>query len=127
MINYASQLITKNDIRSINKILKKKFLTQGPLVKVFENKICKFNKAKYSVSVNSASSGLLLACKVLNLKKNDIVWTTSNTFAATANAALHCQCKIKFIDIDINTYNICLKDLKKNLILSKKKITFQKL
>ena len=100
MINYASQLITKNDIRSINKILKK-FLTQGPLVKVFENKICKFNKAKYSVSVNSASSGLLLASQCFKLKKNDIVWTNSNTFAATANAALHCQCKIKFIDIDI--------------------------
>ena len=121
MINYASQFITKDDISSINKILKKKFLTQGPLVKVFEDNISKFNKAKYSVAVNSASSGLLLACKVLNLKKNDIVWTTPNTFAATANAALHCQCKVKFIDIDINTYNICLDNLKKNLILSKKK------
>ena len=69
MINYASQFITKDDISSINKILKKKFLTQGPLVKVFEDNISKFNKAKYSVAVNSASSGLLLACKVLNLKK----------------------------------------------------------
>ena len=119
MIDYASQFITRNDINSINKILRNKFLTQGPITLKFENKISKLCNAKYSVSVNSASSGLLLACKVLNLKKNDIVWTTPNTFAATANAALHCQCLIKFIDIDLDTYNISIKELEKNLIKSK--------
>ena len=69
MIDYASQFITRNDINSINKILRNKFLTQGPITLKFENKISKLCNAKYSVSVNSASSGLLLACKVLNLKK----------------------------------------------------------
>ena len=49
--------------------MKSDFLTQGPKVIEFENKVKKYTSAKYSVAINSASSGLFLACKALNLKK----------------------------------------------------------
>jgi len=121
MIQYATQFIPDKDINYFNKILQKKFLTQGPIVEKFEKKVrdvC--NNVKYSVSVNSASSGLHLSCKVLNLKKNDIVWTSPNTFAATANAAIHCDCIIDFVDIELNSFNLSVEALEKKLIKSKK-------
>ena len=66
-INYSSQYISNQDIKSVLKVLKSKFLTQGPNVKQFENEIKKIVKAKYSFAVNSATSGLHLACLALNI------------------------------------------------------------
>ena len=52
--------------------------------------------------------------------KDDIVWTSTNSFVASANAALYCGARIDFIDIDLNTNNICLEKLKLKLQLAKK-------
>ena len=121
IINYANHYIDKQDIFEVNKVLKSNFLTQGPTVGEFENKIKKYLKVKFAVSVNSATSGLHLACLALGVKKNDIVWTTPNSFVATANCVIHCGAKIDFVDIDINTYNICPVLLEQKLKKTKKK------
>ncbi len=120
-INYSSQYISNQDIKSVLKVLKSKFLTQGPNVKQFENEIKKIVKAKYSFAVNSATSGLHLACLALNIKKNDVVWTTPNSFVASANCVLHCGAKVDFVDIELNTFNICVNELENKLIRTKKK------
>ena len=36
MINYGKQFVDDDDIKSVTKVLKSNFLTQGPLVKKFE-------------------------------------------------------------------------------------------
>jgi dTDP-4-amino-4,6-dideoxygalactose transaminase len=66
-----------------------------------------------------------LACRSLDLKKNDIFWTVPNTYAATANAGLLCGAKIDFVDIDQFTNNINLKLLKEKLKIAKKKKILQ--
>ena len=58
MIPYGRQNIVKDDLRKINKVLKSKWLTQGPNVPKFEKQIAKFVGAKYAVSTNSASTAL---------------------------------------------------------------------
>ncbi|MBT5400555.1 UDP-4-amino-4,6-dideoxy-N-acetyl-beta-L-altrosamine transaminase, partial [bacterium] len=50
----------------------------------------------------------------------DIVWTTANTFVATANAALYCGATVDFVDIDLRTYNLSINSLKEKLIQAKK-------
>ena len=62
----------------------------------------------------------------LGFKKNDILWTTPNTFVATSNCALHLGGKIDFVDIDYLTGNIDLNLLEKKLINARKKISYQK-
>ena len=119
-IPYSKQSINKADIKSVNTVLKSDFLTQGKKVYEFEKSLTKFTKSKYATVVNSATSGLYIACKTLNLKKNDQVWTSSNTFVSTASSILHCGAKVKFLDID-KTGNIDIKKLEKELISSKKK------
>ena len=69
IFSYSKQTISKKDIKSVTKILKSNFLTQGPTIEKFENKIKKFVKSKYAVAVNSATSGLHLSCLSLGLKK----------------------------------------------------------
>ena len=106
-INYSRHHIDKDDILEVSKVLKSDFLTQGPTVKKFEDKIKKYLGVKFSIAVNSATSGLHLACLSLDIKKNDIVWTTPNSFVSTANCVIHCGAQIDFVDINIDTYNIC--------------------
>lgn len=120
MIKYASQKITKEDVGAVVASLKGKFLTQGNLTEKFEKKISKTVNSKFCLVMNSASSALLLACKSLGLNKGDIGWTTTNTFAATANSILLCGAKLDLVDIDENTFNICSKKLEKKLLNTKK-------
>ena len=69
IIPYNKQNINSLDIKAINKVIKSKFLTQGPKNDVFCNEIKKFTKSKYAVVLNSATSALHVACLSLNLKK----------------------------------------------------------
>ena len=114
MINYSRQLISKDDINSVLKVLKSDFLTQGPKVLEFEKNISKYCNSKYAVSVNSATSGLHISCLALGLKKNDIVWTSAISFVASANCAAYCGAKIDFLDISLKNFNIDVEKLEKN-------------
>ncbi len=118
-IPYARQLIDKEDIKDITKVLKSNFLTQGPKIKEFENKLTKYTNSKYAISLNSATSALQLSYLALGLKKNDLILTSPITFVATTNAALHCGAKINFIDID-DTFNIDINKLENCLTKRKK-------
>lgn len=114
-IPYSRQSISKKDIRKVIKVLKSDFITQGPTIDEFTKKINLKVKSKYAIAVNSATSALHLTYKALGLKKGDFVWTSPNTFIATANAALYCGAEVDFVDIDSKTYNISIKKLKDKL------------
>ena len=106
MIPYGHQEITKEDILEVEKVLRSDFLTQGPVVPKFEQAVLKYCGVKHAVAVNSATSALHIACLALNLGPNDYLWTSPNTFVASANCGIYCGAKIDFVDIDPKTYNI---------------------
>ena len=60
-----------------------------------------------------ATSGLYLACKILNLKKNDWVWTSSNTFISTASIIEHANGNVDLLDVNEDG-NLSIEYLKKN-------------
>ncbi len=120
LINYSRQSINKSDEKNVLKVLRSDFLTTGPVGVYFEKKISKFLNCKYSISVNSASSGLHLSCKALDINSKHIVWTTTNTFVATTNCAVHCGAKVDLIDIELDTFNLDINKLEKKLIKAKK-------
>lgn len=115
IIPYSTQTINSSDIKSVIGVLKSNFLTQGPTVELFEKSLSKKFNSKFSVCVNSATSGLHLVCIALGLKKDDYLWTSPNSFVASSNCGLYCGAKIDFVDIDSDTFNICEKSLKKKL------------
>jgi UDP-4-amino-4,6-dideoxy-N-acetyl-beta-L-altrosamine transaminase len=120
MLRYSRQTISKKDIEGVTSVLRSDFLTQGPKVPEFEKKIIKYTSARYCAAVNSASSALYIACKVLKLKNNDIIWTVTNSFVASANCILLSGHKIDFVDIDNETWNISLDKLEKKLVKTKR-------
>ncbi|WP_426223345.1 UDP-4-amino-4,6-dideoxy-N-acetyl-beta-L-altrosamine transaminase [Psychrobacter sp. DWR1-2-3] len=120
MIPYGRQDINQQDINAVVDVLKSDFLTQGPQVPAFEQAIIEACDAKYAVAVNSATSALHIACLALGLGNDDWLWTTPNTFVASANCALYCGAKVDFVDIDPRTYNLCAKQLEKKLIAAQK-------
>jgi len=70
--------------------------------------------------VNSATSALHISCLALGLKKGDFIWTSPNSFVASANCGIYCGAKVDFIDISLTDYNIDTELLKKKLIKAKK-------
>lgn len=120
MIRYGQQDITQADIDAVIGVLKSVNLTQGPNIPQFEQSVLAHTRAKHAVAVNSATSALHIACLALDLGHGDWLWTTPNTFVASANCALYCGAKVDFVDIDPRTYNLCPKKLEAKLIEAEK-------
>ena len=111
MIRYGQQDITQPDIDAVVSVLKSINLTQGPNIPQFEQSVLAHTGAKHAVAVNSATSALHIACRALDLGPGDWLWTTPNTFVASANCALYCGAQVDFVDIDAKTYNLCPSQL----------------
>jgi UDP-4-amino-4,6-dideoxy-N-acetyl-beta-L-altrosamine transaminase len=121
MIRYSEQNIDHNDIFNVIKTLKSNLITTGPQIPKFEKNLSKKINSKYCVVFNSATSALHSACLALGLKKNDWLWTSANSFVASANCGLYCGAQIDFIDIELETFNLDLQKLKVKLKKAKKK------
>ena len=119
-IKYSTQHINKKDIQNVSKTLKNDFITQGPLVSKFELALSKKCNSKYAIALSNASNGLIIACKVLNLKRNDLVWCSAVTFISTISCAIHLTAKFDLIDINLDDYNIDIYSLENKLKIAKK-------
>ena len=113
MIPYGRQDISESDIDEVEKVLRSDFLTQGPSVPKFEKAVANYCNASYAIAVNSATSALHISCLSLGLGHGDLLWTSPNTFVASANCGRYCGADIDFVDIDYDTYNISIKALSK--------------
>lgn len=113
--NYGRQMIDNQDIEAVVDVLKGDFLTCGPKVKEFEQAICAYTGAKYCVAVSSATAGLHLAMLVLGIGQGDEVITSPITFLSSANCAKFCGADVKFADIEEDTANIDVNEIKKHL------------
>ncbi len=118
-IPYGRQDISDEDINAVVDVLKSDFLTQGPYVPQFEQAIANYVDVKHAVAVNSATSALHIACLALGLQKGDWLWTSPNTFVASANCGLYCGANVSFVDIDPQTYNMSVSALEAKLITAK--------
>ncbi|UTC82357.1 UDP-4-amino-4,6-dideoxy-N-acetyl-beta-L-altrosamine transaminase [Treponema denticola] len=122
MIQYGHQYIDDEDIKAVTEVLKSDFLTQGPAVSLFENKICEITGACYCVAVSNATAGLHIAVQALNLPEASEGITTPNTFLASANCFLYNKLKPVFADINPDTYNIDPNQIEKKITVDTKVI-----
>lgn len=120
MIPYGRQEITPDDIQTVKSVLESDYLTQGPTVLGFEEKVASYCRVSHAVAVNSATSALHIACRALGLGPGDTLWTSPITFVASANCALYCGAEVDFVDIDPNTYNLSTERLEEKLEKAKK-------
>ena len=112
----------KEIIDTIKKILSKGILEMGPEVDIFEKNFANYCNSKYCITVSSGSMGLLLALKVLDLKKTDEVITVSNSDIPTSHAISLLGAKIKWVDVENSSFNINPKEVEKNITKNTKVI-----
>ena len=124
MISLFKVFMSQDVLEPINNVLMSGKLTQGPQVEKFENKLIEYIGNPYILTLNSATAGLTLATRLLKNKtdnwpgfdeEKDIVLTPALTCFATTASILANNVKIRWLDVDLDTANICLVDLKNKL------------
>jgi UDP-4-amino-4,6-dideoxy-N-acetyl-beta-L-altrosamine transaminase len=116
MIPYGRQDIDDDDIAAVIEVLRSDWLTQGPAIERFERRVAEYCGARHAVAVSSATAALHLACLAADLGPGDTLWTSPNTFVASANCALYCGARPDFVDIDGATLNLSVAALERRLI-----------
>lgn len=110
-IPYGRQDVTDDDAAAVLEVLRSDWLTQGPCVPEFEKAVAAYCGAAHAVAVNSATSALHIACAALGLGPGDRLWTSPNTFLASATCGLYCGATVDFVDIDAGNRNMSAEAL----------------
>ncbi|CAM3043085.1 TPA: UDP-4-amino-4,6-dideoxy-N-acetyl-beta-L-altrosamine transaminase [Legionella pneumophila] len=117
-IPYGRQDIDQCDIEFVIETLNSDWLTQGPRISQFESAIANYCVVKHAIAVSNGTAALHLICMALGIGAGDLVWTTPNTFVASANCARFCGADVDFVDIDPKTYNLSVDALERKLKFS---------
>lgn len=91
------------------------WITQGPKVKQFETDFAKRHSVKHALAVSNCTTALHLALIACGIKEGDEVIVPAFTWVATANAVIYCNAKPVFIDIDSQTFNLDLDQIKNKI------------
>ncbi len=110
-IPYGRQTIQASDIEAVMQVLKSDWITQGPAIEHFEQKLAKRFESPHALAVCNATAALHLAYLAAGLGPGKKLWTSPNTFLATANAARFCGADVDFVDIDPKSWNLSVEQL----------------
>jgi UDP-4-amino-4,6-dideoxy-N-acetyl-beta-L-altrosamine transaminase len=114
-VPYGRQSIDEADIAAVVDVLRSDWLTQGPAVAHFERAVAEYVGAAHACAVANATAALHLACLALGLGPGKRLWTSPNTFVASANCGRYCGAEIDFVDIDPRSYNLSADHLEEKL------------
>ena len=85
----------------------------GPNVDAFEKELAKLVGSGHAAALSSGTAAIHLALLVLGIKRDDVVFCSTFTFAASANPIVYQAAKPVFIDSDYKSWNMCPKALKR--------------
>jgi len=126
MIPYGRQSIDQADIDAVVEVLKSDWLTQGPTIERFEAAMAERCEAGFGVAVCNATAALHIACLAAGLGEGDVLWTSPNTFLASANCGRYCGADVDFVDIDPLTWNLDARALEHKLEIAERDGTLPK-
>lgn len=120
-IAYGKNVYNNKEINAVIKTLKKS-TQMGASVKNFEEKISKLFSKKFGLMVNSGSSALILALKVMNIKENSEVITPCLNFGTAVSAIMLSKLIPVFVDCKVNTLQIDIKKIEQKITKKTKAI-----
>ena len=113
-ISYGKNVYDKREINAVLKTLKNS-TQMGKSVETFESKIAKLFSKKYGLMVNSGSSALILALKVMNFPRGSEIITPCLNFGTTVSSIMLCNLNPIFVDCEIKTLQIDLSKIEKKI------------
>jgi UDP-4-amino-4,6-dideoxy-N-acetyl-beta-L-altrosamine transaminase len=114
-IPYGRQSIDDADVAAVVEVMRSDWLTQGPAIERFERSVADYTGARHACAVANATAALHLACLALGLGPGKRLWTSPNTFLASANCGRYCSAEVDFVDVDPRSYNLSVERLEEKL------------
>ena len=114
-VPFVVPTINSDDKNQILKALSSNLLTDGPNLREFEKKFQNYTKSNFSTGVSSATAGLMLSLKALDISENDEIIIPDMTFVATANAVLSCNATPVLVDVTYEDLNISIDSIEENI------------
>jgi len=114
-VPYFIPWITNEDKKAVLKSLNNRWLTNGPILEQFEKRFSKFIGCNNSIGVSSGTSALHLSLHAIDTGPGDEVIVPVMTFSATADVVIHIGAKPVLADIQPDTFNISINDVKKKI------------
>lgn len=115
MIPIFKPYIDKAGIKAFIKTVNSHWFMMGPKVAEFEEAFSAYIGTNHTIALNSATSALDLALKLLNLEKGDEVIVPVMTFCSTGHAVVYNGLRLVFADIDPITLNIDPEDVRQKI------------
>lgn len=105
-IPIAKPSFSGGELELIEESLSNGWVSQGPLVKQFEELVAEYVCCDQAVAVTSCTTGLHLANLIHGIGPGDEVICPSFSFIATANGVIHSGASVQFCDIEEETMNL---------------------
>lgn len=121
-LSFSKPLIEEDDIKSVEQTLRSGWLTTGPRVKEFEEKVSSYIGSKYAVALNSGTAALHLSLLASGIGAGDEVITTPYTFCSTGNVIFEVGARPVFVDINPRTFNIDVSQIEDKITCKTKAI-----
>ncbi len=115
MIPYGHQNLDESDIAAVLDVLRGDWITQGPTVEIFEQKIAKYVNAKYAVAFSSGTAALHAAVSVSELGPGNNVVTSPLSFMASANCVRYVGATPRLVDVLSSTWNLKTENIDDNI------------
>ena len=105
--------LSGNELAFVNEAFQNNWVTSiGENINVFEEQLKNFlGDSREVCALNSATSAIHLALKILGVSAGDEVITSTFSFIASANPIVYCGAKPIFIDSEPETWNMCSESL----------------
>lgn len=88
------------------------WITQGPKVAAFEQEFAKRHQVRHAIATTSCTTALHLILVALGISAGDEVILPAFTWLATANVVLYCGATPIFVDVDRETFNLDISQVK---------------
>lgn len=110
-IPFSPPDIGELEIKKVTEVLKSGWITTGPVVKEFEDKISKYIGTNKAVALSSATASLEGALRILGIGEGDEVIVPAYTYTATASPVVHVGAKLRICDVAEDSFEMDLNQL----------------
>jgi dTDP-4-amino-4,6-dideoxygalactose transaminase len=108
----ARPSLDEAEIAAVRRVLESGWVAQGPMVREFESQVATYTGAAHAVAVSSCTAALHLALLCAGVGTGDEVIVPSMSFIATANAVVHAGATPVFAEVEPNTFNLDIDDVR---------------
>lgn len=105
---YGGAMLDQKEIDAVVGVMQTS-MAVGKQVRTFEKRCAEVMGHKYGVMVNSGSSALMLAMRMLNLPRGSEIITPVLTFSTDVASIVHAGYVPVFVDVELDTYQIDIK------------------